>query len=331
MRSVIGIFSPKEAALYFERVFPFDVSYGALFEAGVYGTPNLNSVPFLDGAFDSEVINSLLPDDSDATKRYARLFVVNIVAIVLLAVDGKNKFIGGLTESNDVIRQFNVVAKQELGFDFKDLHNKISSGESLAAEKAAINSAFENMIKEAGFLGAPHWISQSYIEPAHPGSSTVEETFIATLRNIKVVDPDSVSWQALLEFRKDKKALSALRDLRVFFEDNYRDKSVAYVEDSLQCRVEEQEKLARLWGFETAQRALSVAFTEQSAIAASATGLLATLSGGSIGLTAAVAAAFPLGKSLLEFSKVAIDSAKDRTPTSTRYLTMLRDLSKSTG
>ncbi|MHB0955694.1 MAG: hypothetical protein ACYC0X_04875 [Pirellulaceae bacterium] len=72
-----------------------------------------------------------------------------------------------------------------------------------------------------------------------------------SLVGAKLVDTTNVSWDQILEFRKDTRGREKLRRLRRFFTTNYEEKSQAYIEADLHQRLEEHEAVVKSWGFET--------------------------------------------------------------------------------
>ena len=107
---------------------------------------------------------------------------------------------------------------------------------------------------------------------------------------------------------------------------NFEGKEKEVVTDKLQQLIEKQEKAAKLWGFETVEKTLSVAF-ENSTVIASSAGFIATAAAGAtLPVAAAAALALPLAKCTLAFSKVALEASKSRLDRPVRYLTELKKL-----
>lgn len=77
------------------------------------------------------------------------------------------------------------------------------------------------------------------------------ETPFLALRNLKIIDQNSLDWIHVLEFRKDSDAFSKIRRLRHFLELNYSGKSKQYIEDDLSIRLEDYHSAISKWGFET--------------------------------------------------------------------------------
>lgn len=147
-----------------------------------------------------------------------------------------------------------------------------------------------------------------------------------SLSGLQLINPSKLSWTEIIEFRKDKAARSALRRLRVFFQEELEGKDIELISDKLALLIDEHERIAKLWGFETLQKSLSVAFTQKSVIASGAAAAAATFAGVPLSAAAAGSLVIPIGSFGLEFARALIDSAKARVSNPTRYLTMLKRL-----
>jgi len=71
------------------------------------------------------------------------------------------------------------------------------------------------------------------------------------LPNLNLIDTSETSWKQILEFRKDNDASTKLRNLRLFFHDNYKGKDRQYIEDDLMQRLYHYDQTRKEWGFET--------------------------------------------------------------------------------
>jgi hypothetical protein len=193
---------------------------------------------------------------------------------------------------------------------------------------AAIRVQREAQLNKAGFLHAPEWVNHGLTKQS--GDDVVQPTaeiqFALSISGMDLIDANKLTWDQVLEFRRDQESRAALRRLRLFFQDNLGGKDADYISDKLASLVEDHDRAARLWGFETAQRALSVAFTHKSLIASSAGGIASALAGAPLAVAAAAAIFVPLGSFGLEFSRAALDAAKSRTTEPTKFLTKLRKL-----
>ena len=123
-----------------------------------------------------------------------------------------------------------------------------------------------------------------------------------TLLNLPMIDAQSAEWEQILELRKDSKAKSKLRRLRLFLHANYDGKPVSYVEDDLLSRIEEYDTTRRAMGFNAVVSSLGLLLNFKSIHAAAAAGLAAMLFGGPVvGLS--TAAVIEVGKFSVELAR----------------------------
>lgn len=78
-----------------------------------------------------------------------------------------------------------------------------------------------------------------------------------SLSGLKLIDTTHVSWDHILEFRKHGEAKRRLRELRLFFHQNWRGQPPQFIEDDLQRRIDEYNRAVSEWGFATVNSAIS--------------------------------------------------------------------------
>ena len=188
--------------------------------------------------------------------------------------------------------------------------------------KAKLKKLLKSILSEHGFATCSTW--SPIVRTSN--SSVEEPSFELAIRDLNLVNASKLTWQEIIEFRKDEDSAKALRDLRLFFHENFVGKEKDYIQDKLFQLIDRHETMTKLWKFETVQKSLSVAFTNQSAIAASAAGLATAVAGGPLSVVAAAALTIPLAGCAVEFAKVAIDAKKEKIDRPTRFLTKLKNL-----
>lgn len=150
-------------------------------------------------------------------------------------------------------------------------------------------------------------LGKQYSTVLVPDSAEVErqDTYAClVLSNIPLVDTARMSWEQILELRKDPEARAALRNLRLFFYSNYNGKPSSFVADDLARRLDEYSSTRKRMGFESITGSISALIEAKSVQSAAAMGIAAGLAGGPIiGLTSAA---------LLEVSGMALEFAKRR-------------------
>lgn len=127
-----------------------------------------------------------------------------------------------------------------------------------------------------------------------------------TLANLRLVDTSRLSWEKLLELRKDKDAVSRLRDLRLFFRTNYEGQERNFIVDDLARLVDEYERSVKTWDLDTRDEVLGVVFSPESIMAKSVAFLGSILSGEPLAsiLSATAAVSCDLGRISLKIGKM---------------------------
>jgi len=99
------------------------------------------------------------------------------------------------------------------------------------------------------------------------GSTASTASVALTLKQLNLVDTKNVSWEQIHEFRKDLDNVKRLRNLRLDLARNYEGKDPEFVRDDLERRLEEYREAAKLWGFSTRERAMSIVLSDKSTAA----------------------------------------------------------------
>jgi len=319
MKRAISLSSTKEAALYFEQVLPFDVITSIEIKKEsqlIYD----QCLPYKEMEKAEHIFSEISGiRDKDGT-----------TLSELLALQGGLLFThirpprpGDKEKFEELSRLVSKILNNRFNIKL-DFHSATALGKETAMQ---IRKEINNLSSKLGFGSSPLWSGEaSALSKKHESE---DEKFGLSISGLSLIDAEALSWDRIIEFRKDKNSIKALRDLRLFFQENFHGKSVEFIIDKLGQLSEEQSRSAKIWGFETAQKTLSVAFSQQSALMGSAGSLAAVLGGASLSMVAGAALIFPAGQCALEFSKIAIESAKDKVSRPTRYLTMLNKLAGS--
>lgn len=321
LRKIIVFGPPKEASLYFDEVFPIDFGEN-LYTNNHHSDDSSLYIPFIDHRFDENVIRSLAPKEtsSDSYKRLVDISMVFTIVNHLRSENGIEDF--WKVEKIDYISDYIV---QNTKYDVKNIAKDIEK--SIFDEREfflSLAKDFQATAIDAGFDNCPTWFSDKKSNIEKPFEMGGEKLFLS-LSALNLVDPKKISWGHIVEFRKDEKSRQALRNLRIFFQNEYGDRNLHYIEDDLAKRIFEYDEAAKIWGFERIQRSLSVIFTERSIIASSAGSIAALAAGGGLLSVAGAGAAISLGGAILEFGKIAIDRKKETLDRPVQYLIDLRD------
>jgi hypothetical protein len=98
----------------------------------------------------------------------------------------------------------------------------------------------------------------------------VGDTVEVQLIGMGLIDTSNAAWEQIVEFKQDRTSVSALRNLRLLFEEKLRDKSATYIEDYVQVKLEAYEIARRKHGFETATSSLQLIMNSKTAAGAGA-------------------------------------------------------------
>jgi hypothetical protein len=183
------------------------------------------------------------------------------------------------------------------------------------AGRAELIEAMERVrafAREYRLIGLPICTIPSNVEPSEEASDIALS--IATLR---LIDTENISYQQLVELRKDAETKEKLRRLRLFAYENYKGKPRSFIEDDLMGRIADYDLAVAKWGFET-KTAVLTALLDSKLLAGGVAGsflsaylnepLLAVASGiGATGL-AIGRVAVEIGKKRFELQKAMSDS-----------------------
>lgn len=126
--------------------------------------------------------------------------------------------------------------------------------------------------------------------PTYPSSAAFARDFLegqaiayqAALNNLPLISNEDVTWDQILEFRRDKKALRKYRSLRFWLQYSLEAESVGQATDLIAERIDDYEWAIKKHGLKTVTGALSYVLNLKS-VSSIATGAgLAALVGGSI-------------------------------------------------
>jgi hypothetical protein len=114
------------------------------------------------------------------------------------------------------------------------------------------------------------------------------------LGGLPLVDTSTAKWAQILEVRRDKRSLSALRDLRLFFASSYEGKNAAFVTDDVQRRLENFERARKKFGFDLLISSAKVLLDSNSILSVAGLGLVAAILGTPLATTVATLAGVSL-------------------------------------
>jgi len=329
---VISFGPPKEAALYFDEVLPFDMALGMLATlphiGKNYESAGINSIPIENSNFRKDVVENLLRRDDamDLYLEHAALTGSFLFIKILSELKSRGKG-DSLPDNVDVITPILEVA----GLNAKSIKRSILKSDF------EFDKFFENFqnksvtfINKSDFSGSDNWLPAYTIGNNKTGNIKKYEEILfgATLRGLDLIDVDKISWDHVLEFRKDFESQSSLRDFRIFFSQNFEGLSKQEITDRLHSSIHEYDVTRKAWGFETVKKTFSAAVSQQGIMSSSIGTLSAALLGAGAPIAASVGATVALGSCGLEFGQILVDRWRNENTRPTRFLTQLRALEK---
>jgi hypothetical protein len=133
---------------------------------------------------------------------------------------------------------------------------------------------------------------EQYLSDYPVGNSVVYQ---AALENLPEIIEDDVSWEQILEFRNDKKAIRKYRELRLWLENSLSAQSVEHARDLIASKIENYEWAIRKHGLKTTTGALSSIFSWEGLIALGAGAGIGAAIGG-VTWSALTGALFAVGR-----------------------------------
>lgn len=142
------------------------------------------------------------------------------------------------------------------------------------ANEAGVVDVLKDFFGRRG-VGSPVLIMRSDCASEVP-SSTPDPMVI--ISGMKLVDVSSVSWQQIVEFRKDEESAKDFRRLSLFEADNLRGKDRHYIEQRIAQEMDDYDQICKKHGFDLIPGILKSVTSTPNVIAAS-TALLAAMLG----------------------------------------------------
>lgn len=166
-------------------------------------------------------------------------------------------------------------------------------------------SVGEQLTVRGEFQKLANALGKKYSTVLLPSGNETEDAGVygcLALANVPLVDVSRISWEQVLELRKDPVARMALRNLRLFFFTNYEGKPPAFIADDLARRLDDYASTRKRMGFEVVTGSISALIDAKGVQTAAALGIAAGLAGGPlVGLTSA--ALLEVSGAVLEFAK----------------------------
>lgn len=138
-----------------------------------------------------------------------------------------------------------------------------------------------------------------------------QRVLTAAIENVAMVDEDALTWEQVLEFRKDTEARAKYRRFVRWIDNELKTKSPAEVQDLIAIRLDDYEWGLKKHGMKTALGSLSCVMDPKFLASAAAVVGASTLAGGEL-WAALSSATLAVGGAVVSFGKSYIDSLDER-------------------
>lgn len=275
-KTVFTLGGSKEASLYFDDVIPLFLIFDAIWD---YGS--------------EEFFSSFNPSDIPKLLDHRALYDRVMPAQLQKGGAEFDLFVDANTEIFKRIIDYSKGASE-------DVKNK-----KLLEVFVCCLPDYKNMIvKLSNRLGIeePVFTAKSLLSEDTDSDS---EDIGITLLNLNLIDVSSVPLKQIIEFREDAESVKKLRRLRLFAYENYTGKPKSYIEDDLLLRIDDYEREAKKWGFETREAAITTLINSKVLLGTAGGSILAAMAGSPVGSlsTLALGAAIEFGRLQLAVSK----------------------------
>ena len=336
MSKVVAIGPPKEAALYFDKVLPLDLSSNVF----TYFSKVQNDGPLCDEGLTlpldpdevRRIVESLALGDQSIEFAYWKQ-AANTMWLPLVAAIGRIRSDEELFDTFKNSKEFEMV-RSTCALAEVNLNDVIAEFEKdefdWQAHSHVMTARISELLDSSGFANSDSWVGENTVARRSSISQGDNSEYALTLRNLGLVDPSALSWEQVVEFRKDEKSRASLREFRILFREQFSGKDPNYVEDKLLSGLEKHQKTAKAWGFEIVDRSFSIIGSREN-LGTSALAIGATIATGApIPLIAASGVAFSMFGCSLEIAKV-IREKNAVLDSGYSYLSNLRKLGQTSG
>lgn len=332
MARVISFGRAKEAALYFDEVFPLDCAGGGgeLLSA-ILGRhehdPQYSLWIPVNGGLAERIMPSLMPSHEFAIALYNK----QLLAYSWLPIEAMMTSLNDNGALDDWLTNADQDAVRELlspgPIQYDQLIDQVRAGSFNRQGLLRICSeeAFKD-IALAGFDGAPPWVDSVLAGKARKPVISDDTAYALAIRHVNVVDYTKISWEKILQFREDRESRNRLKRFRVFFAENFVGKSQSYIEDRLCSALEDHNDAIKLWDFETVKKTISVATAKENAVSTSIGVLSSILLGAPVAVSAGIGSAITLAGCAVEFASVFYKKRAIRTRSNLSFLSDLEGL-----
>ena len=301
----------KQAALFFDRVFPFEQNEfvnmetlkkdkeGKLLHKKYEFKSEIHKQVFFD------LITGTTTPSNEQYKKIITMYSQWRILLLGVYAEVKKEFISNTLQKYIYIKSpleiADIIIQNMENIDItQELSDLYISNVSIPLNDDVIifRDVFINPIKSLNIINPSIVLPSRYINHIDPASDDVT----LTLSNIQLIDTSKISWEQIYEIRKDPHATRNLRNLKLFIYSNYSDKPKSFIEDDIIRRIDDYHKTCKDYGLQLSLSALSTTLNSKNILASVAAGIsTAFLCGPLVGIGAAVV--IEIGNLTIEIAK----------------------------
>jgi hypothetical protein len=189
------------------------------------------------------------------------------------------------------------------------LHRAVEMGDSNDLPSGMARALSESIEHKHGIAALPMFISQAAQQRAYEIGD--RRMLVASIQGLNLIDDECLTWEQVLEVRRDPEAMAKLRKLRHWVDSTMEGKPVAYVTDAIGSRLSDYEWSLKKHGIETVIGSMQSLLDPKFLVAASVVGAgLSAGFGAACGVGAASLAI--VGKTVCSIGEKFLDLADAR-------------------
>ena len=302
----------KQAALFFNRVYPFNQNEFITKE--ILTKDSKGSLLHKEYEFKSEIHRKaffdLILGTSNASNKthqqIIRMYSLWRLLLYGLFYQARRDFVAKTLqeyinkksplEIADILIQ--KLSNPDLSQELSDFY--ISNASIPISEKETIcfRDAFLNPLKSLNIVKPSVVLPSRYITQIDSSSDDIT----LTLNNIFLIDTSKASWEQRMAIRKDPNSIRKLRNLKLFTYSNYQDKPKSFIEDDLLSKIDKFHTTCKEYGFHLTLSALSTTLSSKNLLASVAAGISTAFLGGPL-IGIGTAAVIEIGNLAIEITK----------------------------
>lgn len=301
LRHAVSASNLKSACLYFDRVVPLNpiefIDYDSVVRRPDYSPftlfPILETI-LLEGLMvNRHIIREIMFDSNTVSEKYLDQTIYNLFNMTYdIQRPSRQKYRSAYYNATYVLPMYHKdqqLMLTEVLTDEDTANANVDKGQTVYGAAKRVEAFCSSLnIANPSFL-LPEFLNKEVQQGGHE----------IILSGLNLVDEESLSWEKIIEIRKDEGARNNLRRMRLFMFEKYNKKERSYIEDSILSEIDIYERTCKSYDAKLKRGNISILLSAQSSVAAAAVGVASTLFGASLPWAALTAGATMVGNCLL--------------------------------